>query len=279
VITGQSPTSDTITKREDVQLRRQQYGREGFTWSAPDTSDYAVCALWRHRPEIGHIQHFSIGKHTSLLLEQTVADFQQAGVRLVVANQHEDRAGHQALANHGFVPIEELTHYERPLGSHIRYSLQSPSLSICRYEKDDQETILAIEQDAFPWLWWSNAEDLNWYLRLDGVRVWTVRLIPTGVAIGVLGITSRSNYGHIDRLAISQAYQGHGYGRELLEYALAWLQDRGIRRVTLTTQCANHRSQGLYQSGGFIETPGRQQLVGRILDPAVAPLLEAGRAL
>jgi ribosomal protein S18 acetylase RimI-like enzyme len=264
-----------------ARLRRQSssYGR--FTWTSPTTSEYVVCAQWRHRPEIGHIQYFTPGSNATLLLEQGIDDFRQAGARLVVANQPTSADGVQPLRDAGFRVIERLAHYERPLG---RFELQRRShepspISFARYKSIDAQETLAIERESFPWLWWSNAEDLEWYAGLSGVRIWTIRLAEDGRAAGTLGLTWRSVAGHIDRLAIHRAYQGQGLGRRAVDFALDWLRQNGAIRVTLTTQATNFRSQGLYQAAGFVETPNQQHLYGCLLDPTVATLLGDGRAI
>jgi RimJ/RimL family protein N-acetyltransferase len=270
-----------VARLGPVELRRQDFGREGFTWSAPTTGEYAVCALWRHRPDVGHIQYFTLGRSANVLLQHVVDDFRRANACLVVANQHGEEGGNKVLRAEGFNDIEELVQLERPLGKYMPNfpGTMAAPLTFPRFRSEDVEATLVVEQDAFPWLWWSSAEDLYWYSRLSGVRVWSVRLAVSGDLIGTLGVTVRSVSGHIDRLAIRRAYQGQGFGRQTLEFALAWLRDQGVHRVTLTTQCANHRSRALYRAAGFIETPGQQFLLGRVLDPSVAPLLEAGRAL
>lgn len=59
-------------------------------------------------------------------------------------------------------------------------------------------------------------------------------------------------HGQIGLVGVSAAAQGQGIGPRLVEAALRWFGERGIKRVTVVTQGRNAKAQRLYQRGGFV---------------------------
>lgn len=58
--------------------------------------------------------------------------------------------------------------------------------------------------------------------------------------------------GHLGRIGVDPDFQGRGYGRTLMDYALGWFRSQvGIESVHLYTQDYNHRAQALYAKYGF----------------------------
>ncbi|MBI5957029.1 MAG: GNAT family N-acetyltransferase, partial [Chloroflexi bacterium] len=72
--------------------------------------------------------------------------------------------------------------------------------------------------------------------------------------------------GHLDRLGIHPSRQGLGYGADLLAFAIQRMASQGARRVGLSTQAENGRSQRLYEGFGFRRTGDSYQLYGLWLD-------------
>ena len=72
------------------------------------------------------------------------------------------------------------------------------------------------------------------------------------------------------RIAVIPGRQGAGYGLETLHFAIARLSDLGARRVGLSTQADNFRSQQLYERYGFRRTGGNDYTIyGQWLDEPV----------
>ena len=69
------------------------------------------------------------------------------------------------------------------------------------------------------------------------------------------GVTLFPDWGHLDRIAVVPLQQGRGFGLETLGLAVATMRKRGARRVGLSTQRSNRRSQQLYERFGFQRTP------------------------
>lgn len=70
-------------------------------------------------------------------------------------------------------------------------------------------------------------------------------------------------------LGVRRSCWGRGAGKALLDAALAWSRDAGLRRVELTVHITNERAVSLYKSAGFeIEGVRRSSLrvAGRYVD-------------
>lgn len=68
---------------------------------------------------------------------------------------------------------------------------------------------------------------------------------------GYISCHLRGDAGNIGLLGVDAAVRGIGLGRQLIHAALAWFADRGVARVTVTTQGRNVGAQRLYQNTGF----------------------------
>jgi ribosomal protein S18 acetylase RimI-like enzyme len=75
-----------------------------------------------------------------------------------------------------------------------------------------------------------------------------------GIPVSYVGITTFPSWGHLDRIAVDPDLQGKGYGRFALAFAVETLLARGARKVGLSTQSTNERSQRLYLKYGFRRT-------------------------
>ena len=92
-------------------------------------------------------------------------------------------------------------------------------------------------------------------------------LNPTGVFVAesngvILGYIStridhESSKGRIPNLAVDSAARGNGVGRQLIAYALEYMQREGMTFVMIETMDNNPIGQHLYPSCGFVEV-GRQ---------------------
>jgi ribosomal protein S18 acetylase RimI-like enzyme len=64
----------------------------------------------------------------------------------------------------------------------------------------------------------------------------------------------RGPAGFIHDIMVADDAQGAGVGQELVDAAIAWLQERGAPRVLLWTAEGNERAQRLFQRLGFRRT-------------------------
>jgi GNAT superfamily N-acetyltransferase len=74
---------------------------------------------------------------------------------------------------------------------------------------------------------------------------------------GVLYLETATDYftqerhGHVAILVVSEAGEGHGVGRALLQAAEAWGVERGYRFLTLNVFGGNARARLLYERAGY----------------------------
>jgi GNAT superfamily N-acetyltransferase len=75
--------------------------------------------------------------------------------------------------------------------------------------------------------------------------------------VGVLYLETETDYftqerhGHVGILIVSEAGEGHGVGRALLQAAEAWGAERGYRFLTLNVFGGNARARLLYERAGY----------------------------
>jgi len=69
--------------------------------------------------------------------------------------------------------------------------------------------------------------------------------------IGVCNINLENNDGCICGLGISPKYQGHGYGKEMLNLLLEKLLSMDINNIILEVDSENNRAYNLYTKNGF----------------------------
>ncbi len=75
-----------------------------------------------------------------------------------------------------------------------------------------------------------------------------------GVVIGKIDVSYSAHGGHIYGFGVLPAYQGHGYGRQILARTVQEILTRGQQQITLEVATTNKNALSLYQSCGFKET-------------------------
>jgi RimJ/RimL family protein N-acetyltransferase len=89
-----------------------------------------------------------------------------------------------------------------------------------------------------------------------------------GVPISYFGVTTYLGWGHLDRIAVRPEFQGRGFGKEALTFAIAHLAGLGAQRIGLSTQRGNAPSRRIYERFGFRRVWGNDYRVyGRYLRP------------
>jgi GNAT superfamily N-acetyltransferase len=61
-------------------------------------------------------------------------------------------------------------------------------------------------------------------------------------------------YGRLLGLVVDEPYRGRGIGKKLLEVAEAWLRERGIAKLTLTSGHQRKEAHEFYRRLGYTET-------------------------
>lgn len=218
----------------------------------PATREYVVGGYWRHRREIGSVIELGArGEQRRPLTEALLAACAAERCPLVIFNDTSELRQNRWYGEIGFELIQTIVVYELALPP----PSWPPGPPQLRFEVVTEPTdeLLAVDHDAFPFLWWNCQAEFENYLDQGGVQI-VVGRDATGRTVSYAGITLYQGWGHLDRLAVSRQVQGHGYGRETLAYVLQLIQASGARRTGLSTQEDNERSQVLYERFGFRRT-------------------------
>ena len=78
------------------------------------------------------------------------------------------------------------------------------------------------------------------FVAVDGARV-----------VGELRIFENSEFGPTIGMMVERAYRRRGVGRKLMEAALDWARQHGIRKLSLRVFPHNHAAIALYEQTGF----------------------------
>lgn len=226
-----------------------------------DGRQYVIAGLWRKRPEIAELIEATSGNQRVALLEELAERLADGGKQLIVLDYGLEARDPAFYRQAGFQLVERILEYERPHQPIHRALPRQGALRL--YEPADRPAVLAVERESFPWLWWNSPEEWDSYIATPGVEVAVATLDEE--IVGYAGWVVYHRDGHLDRLAVRQTEQGHGFGAALLTAALARMEERGARRVALTTQETNVRSQRLYEQNGFRRARWTYDIHGRWL--------------
>ncbi|MGN6673182.1 MAG: GNAT family N-acetyltransferase [Thermomicrobiales bacterium] len=253
--------SSNYTTRD---LEQHLLEHPGLSWWIPSLNEYLVGGPWRHRTEIVVIQELTARLRDEELVEALVAECRRRALPLVVMlDQYEIRRD-SFYSRIGFALLQHIIIYELPRLP--RVAPQPRHLRFVPLSATNQDDLLRVDHAAFPWLWWNSAAEFAAYAALYGVEIY-IGYEQDGTPAAYIGITSYRGWGHLDRIAVIPDRQGTGYGLEALNFAIARLSEHGARRVGLSTQADNIRSQHLYETYGFRRTNGSDYTIyGRWLD-------------
>jgi ribosomal protein S18 acetylase RimI-like enzyme len=221
----------------------------------PDSREFALVGPWRNRHEIVVVQELSAIRGLDAVVASLLELSRDAGTALVLITELDERRRPSFYERLGFQALEEVITYEldrptaQPLATNALRPLSLTFVPVEAHDHQHLETVLRIDHVAFPWIWWNSATELSAYSVTPGVALY-LGLID-GDPIGYVGITSYPGWGHLDRIAVLPEFQGRGLGRRILGFASATLARRGARRIGLSTQVDNVRSQRLYEHFGF----------------------------
>jgi ribosomal-protein-alanine N-acetyltransferase len=212
----------------------------------PGLNEYSIGDLWQERPDIGVILETIGDRHRASLVEGLVDAFRAGGAKLVLLSQDEERRALRFYQSRRWRAVQDILVYRRPQSPvpSVESRLQMVTLTPPRLPE-----LMALEAASFPWLWRFG----ELYFRQSAIA--PNRRLLLGYEgshlAGYIIIALHGNFGHLDRLAVAPAFQGGGYGAELLTKALSEMAIRGASTMGLSTQKDNHRSQALYERFGF----------------------------
>jgi ribosomal protein S18 acetylase RimI-like enzyme len=223
------------------------------TW-IPAADEFLVVSPWRNREEIASVAQISaVRKLDELIAASRAASFQLGANAFVMPEWNETR-NPRFYERNGLDQLEDVISFEvdASVSRPADIQLDAP-IRLITSDSSLLDRILAIDHAAFPWLWRNSRLEFEHYLFTPGVEIWALRE-PGGEPVSYVGITSYAGWGHLDRVAVDPELQGSGYGQRAVRFAIARLRQLGARRIGLSTQRSNIRSQRLYARVGFQQT-------------------------
>lgn len=253
------------SRTDPGQVRRLLSQAPGLSVWVPDAYEYLLVSSWRNRNDVVHVHELVAVRYPTELITVAIKQALAAGVRLFMTIEMSERRPNAFYRRAGLSLLETVQSYE--LVAPRRDLKGARGLDIRLVDElspDVLASLVAVDWEAFPWLWRNSEEEFRDYFGQTGVEIYV--LCDQGEAIGYLGITVFPGWGHIDRLAIHPSKQGMGFGRGLTEFAIGRLMALGAVRVGLSTQQRNRRSQALYTRLGFRrQVTSDYRIFGRVL--------------
>jgi ribosomal protein S18 acetylase RimI-like enzyme len=242
------------SRRGAESVRRLLDLHPGRSVWVPSTLEYALVGPWRNRPEIASIEDLVAVRHLDELLRAAVERSTDQGDELILTVELDSRRSPARYERAGLEMLEEVITYE--IGMVREPWSGSGHIRLVRLDATDEaaiDLVTNIDQASFPWLWRNNRAEFDVYLHTPGVEVWLLE--AHGEPVAYFGVTLFPDWGHLDRIAVVPEQQGRGFGLEALGLAVDSMRKRGARRVGLSTQRTNWRSQRLYERFGFQRSP------------------------
>lgn len=240
----------------------------------PDVDEILVIAPWRNRDDIATVAQISAVRRLDDLIDTSRdASFRLGAAAFVMPEWNETR-------NVLFYERNGLDLFEEVISFEVDARVSQPGdmqldapLRLIHADSPLLDRILEIDHAAFSWLWRNSRLEFQHYLLTPGVEIWALR-DRSGKPVSYVGITSYAGWGHLDRIAVDPAFQGSGYGDRAVRFAIARLRQLGARRIGLSTQRSNLRSQRLYARIGFQLTRQNDYRIYGTLAPG-APVEES----
>lgn len=225
----------------------------GRSFWVPQTGEYVIGEPWRHRDAITAVVDATVREHGDLLMESLRSDMMDRQHRLVVMTDFVGSRPAGFFARLGLNLIQEVICYELRAINPVLPNGLLQFQQVTTADMADLAQLIAVDNAAFPWLWWNSVEEFIAYERVPGVELY-LGVTPDGTPMSYIGVTHFRGWGHLDRIAVLPGLQGTGYGLEALRFAIFVLVQAGATRIGLSTQANNIRSQRLYHRYGFKRT-------------------------
>ncbi len=220
----------------------------------PEADELLVVSPWRNREEIAAVVQISAVRRLDELIGAARRAAFRLGAHAFVMPEWNETRNPQFYERNGLQIFEDVVSFEAGTGaSHPSDLRRGNPTQLLTVDGPLLDHILAIDHAAFPWLWRNSRLEFEHYLLTPGVEIWAHR-DANGEPVSYVGITSYAGWGHLDRVAVVPGQQGRGYGEAAVLFAIARLRQLGARRVGLSTQRSNVRSQRLYLRIGFQQT-------------------------
>ena len=231
-----------------------------FRLTIGGTGEFVEARPWRNRTEILEVLELTRGPTSMRLVNDLSRRFADQGGQLVLLYRRLFSSNEAVFRHAGFGLLEEIVEMASARSWSADYR---PGLAISFGRERDPARLLAIDREAFSWLWRNSEDEMTDYLRQAEVRVFAAS--ANGGLAGYVTYTMHRDFAHIDRMAVLPDQQGRGIGKALMSWSLEDIREAGRENVILTTQRANTRSQNLYRRFGFTETRRGYSIYGKWL--------------
>lgn len=240
----------------------------------PETLEYALVGSWRNRHDIAAVDELVAVRNVDTLLHAAFDRAVSRGDELLLIVELDVQPVRSRYVRAGMELLEEVITYEIETSRIIAPSRRAAQLvPVIPGDEKAIGRLARLDQRAFPWLWRNSRQEFDIYLNTPGVDVSFVMV--DGVPVAYIGTTLFTGWGHLDRIAVAPELQGQGYGHTALCLALDAFRQRGARRIGLSTQRSNRRSQQLYERMGFQRTPELDYHLYGFLNPTRRSSLHA----
>lgn len=249
----------------------------GRSFWIPSDDELLVVSPWRNRDDIATVAQISAIRRLEDLIDAARSASFRLGSHAFVMPEWNETRNPRFYERLGLELMESVISFE--MGTDVSHPSDLRRGDPVRWVTIDSpilDRILAIDNAAFPWLWRNSRLEFEHYLLSPGVEIWALR-DRCGDPVAYAGITSYAGWGHLDRVAVDPARQGEGYGQAAVRFAIARLRQLGARRVGLSTQQSNLRSQRLYARIGFRQTRQNDYQIYGTLAPDAPPEARSDR--
>jgi ribosomal protein S18 acetylase RimI-like enzyme len=222
-------------------------------WDA-QTGEYAIVNRWRNRTDVLQIADLASIRDPEALAIAASQRVRALGAALTVMVEIDETRRPAFYERSGFEHLEKVVTFDLDRSVVRRISCAN-RLQFVRADPRDpvtMEVLLALDHAAFPWIWWNSTQEFEAYFVTEGVQIYLG--LDDGVPVSYTGFTSFPSWGHLDRIAVDPGLQGRGYGLQTLAFSVETMLTLGSRKIGLSTQSDNVRSQRLYQRYGFVRT-------------------------
>lgn len=161
--------------------------------------------------------------------------------------------------NKGFLGIFEVLGYKYDYYSAVM-ALEDDrkakmKLSLVQLIDDNKAEYMDIINKSFndmPHGMYSYMEDIEEHLHKQNENYYNFIVQKNNVTIGVLNIELDEERGTFD-IGLSKEFRGRGFGKDLLETAIAFIRDKGREKVELIVVKKNKIAYEMYEKRGFVE--------------------------
>jgi ribosomal protein S18 acetylase RimI-like enzyme len=129
-----------------------------------------------------------------------------------------------------------------------------PGIEIADVPKGERAALIPILEESFEGLYLWHAKRT-----LQGVEVVRVARTPAGEAAGLIMLkVFPEDAGYVYYVAVSRRFRRQGVGGRLLDDAMSYLVQSGVRDVYASVEEENEASKRLFGSRGFEELKGSE---------------------